>query len=65
MSTLQAGFAKVKTTPYFPVGMSGYGCDATRLWEKIEEDLYLTCIAVKNEEKTICFGPAGLFSVYF
>ena len=40
MSTLQAGFAKVKTTPDFPVGMSGYGCDATRLWEKIEEDLY-------------------------
>lgn len=51
--TLSAGAAKIDITPDFPVGMSGYGCDATRLWEKIEERLYLTCVAVSNGEKTL------------
>ena len=44
---LQAGFAKINMTPDYPIGLAGYGGDATRLWEKIEEEIYSTCIAEK------------------
>ena len=52
-SILSAGFGKVDITPTFPVGLGGYGGDGQRIWDKIEERLYMTCIAVKNEEETL------------
>jgi len=50
---LSVGYAKRKTTPDFPVGLGGYGGEKDRIWDKIVEDLYLTCIAVSNGEKTV------------
>ena len=60
---LYAGFAKLDMTPDYPIGLSGYGGDKTRLWEKIEERIYSTCIAVKNEEKTILIYTLDVLAI--
>lgn len=50
---LQAGFAKVKITPDFPVSLSGYGGEKNRFWTDVVEDLFATCIAVTDSVKTL------------
>ena len=59
---LQAGFAKINMTPDYPIGLAGYGGDATRLWEKIEEEIYSTCIAVRNETETLLIYTADILA---
>ncbi len=59
---LQAGFAKINMTPDYPIGLAGYGGDKTRLWDKIEEEIYTTCIAVSNEKETILIYTADVLA---
>ncbi len=52
-NTLRAGWSKIKITPDFPASLSGYGGENNRFYTDVVEDLFLTCIAVANEEKTL------------
>ena len=50
---LMAGYGRECITPDFPVTLSGYGNDAQRPAMGVEHDIYVTCIAVNNGEKTL------------
>lgn len=49
---LYAGYGKENITPDFPVCLAGYGNDIIRPAMGVEQQIYVTCVAVKNEEKT-------------
>ena len=61
--SLKAGFCKLSIVPDFPVSLSGYGGESQRFCEEVAEPIYLTCISVANDEKTILlftFDTCGL-----
>ena len=49
---IYAGFGKENITPDFPVCLAGYGNDIIRPAMGVEQQIYVTCVAVKNAEKT-------------
>lgn len=49
----RAGFGKVDITPDEPLPLSGYGNYSRRVFDKILDRLYLTCVAVGNSERTV------------
>ncbi len=68
---LQAGYGKVDYTPDYPTGLAGYGNAKTRIWEKIEEHVFVICVAIQNEEKTfllfttdVCAAPQPIQARY-
>jgi len=59
---LWAGYGKVDYTPDYHTGLGGYGDDKNRIWEKIEEHVFVICVAVKNEEKTFLLFTTDVLS---
>ena len=51
--TLLAGYGITNITPDFDVCLSGYGRDEQRHAEGVEHDIFTTCVAVSDGEKTI------------
>ena len=51
-NVIYAGYGKENITPDFPVCLAGYGNDSIRPAMGVEQQIYVTCVAVKNEEKT-------------
>lgn len=49
----RAGFGKVDITPDEPLPLSGYGNYSRRVFDKILDRLYITCIAIGDQEKTV------------
>ena len=49
----RAGFGKVDITPNEPFPLGGYGNYNRRIFDKILDHLYLTCVAVGDEKKTL------------
>ena len=49
---IYAGFGKENITPDFDVCLAGYGNDIIRPAMGVEQQIYVTCVAVRNEEKT-------------
>ena len=49
---LYAGYGKENITPDFDVCLAGYGNDIIRPAMGVEQQIYVTCVAVRNEEKT-------------
>ncbi|MBQ9973688.1 MAG: neutral/alkaline non-lysosomal ceramidase N-terminal domain-containing protein [Oscillospiraceae bacterium] len=61
--TLSAGFARQDITPDYPVHLSGYGDDETRLSQGIRDNIYLTCIAVTDGDETVLVYTADTLSL--
>ena len=51
--TLSAGFSRHVVNPPAGTGLGGYGNAATRLSEKVLDDICISCIAVSDGEKTV------------
>ena len=49
--TFRVGFGRVNITPELGIGLAGMGDDATRKAKDIESKLYMTCIAVTDENE--------------
>ena len=49
---IYAGYGKENITPDFDVCLAGYGNDIIRPAMGVEQQIYVTCVAVRNEEKT-------------
>ena len=60
---LQAGYSRKCITPDYPINISGYGDDEIRLSQGVVDDVYLTCIAVRNGEETILLYTTDLLSL--
>ena len=63
MDHLYAGYARADITPDFSVGLDGYHNEDTRRSTGMRDPIYLTCIAVKQDEETILIFDADLLSV--
>ncbi len=63
MQQLFAGYARADITPDYTVCISGYGDDETRRNEGVRDRVYLTCIAIRQESKTILLFDADLLSI--
>lgn len=50
--TFRAGFGRVDITPSLGIGLAGMGDDATRRAEYVKDPLYMTCIALTDENDT-------------
>lgn len=50
---LKAGYGCVNITPDFLVCLAGYGNEDQRPAEGVEHDIFTTCVAVSNGEKTL------------
>ena len=50
---LQVGFGKIDVTPDFSVGLGGLGDDYTRRSEGLISYVYITCIAISENDNTI------------
>ncbi len=50
---LQAGFAKLDITPDYPTGLGGYANSESRRHERVEDNIYATCIAVTEGNDTV------------
>ena len=61
--TLSAGFARQDITPDYPVHLSGYGDDETRLSQGVRDNIYLTCIAVTDGDETVLIYTADTLSL--
>ncbi len=61
--TLSAGFARQDITPDYPVHLSGYGDDETRLSQGVRDNIYLTCIAVTDGDETVLVYTADTLSL--
>ena len=61
--TLSAGFARQDITPDYPVHLSGYGDDETRLSQGTRDNIYLTCIAVTDGDETVLVYTADTLSL--
>ena len=60
--TLYAGYSKCLLTPDFEVSLAGYGDDLRRRSEGVASDIYMTCVAVANEETTVLLLTADALS---
>ena len=60
---LYAGFSKCLLTPDYEVSLAGYGDDVRRRSEGVTSDVYMTCVAVKNEDMTVLLLTADALSV--
>ena len=60
---LYAGYAKCLLTPDYEVSLAGYGDDVRRRSEGVASDVYMTCVAVANEETTVLLLTADALSV--
>lgn len=60
---LFVGFGKCLLTPDYEVSIAGYGDDEVRRSEGVASDIYMTCIAVGNGEKTVLLITADALSV--
>lgn len=49
---LQAGFGRTDISPLTPIGMGGYGDKDTRLSGAILDNIYATCVAIRNADTT-------------
>ena len=52
-SPLRVGFGRVDVTPDFSVGLAGYYNAETRRSTDVVDPLYITCIAITEEEETV------------
>lgn len=50
---LQVGFGRVDITPDFPVGLGGYDNANKRIATKVFTNIYMTCVAFRDGNKTI------------
>lgn len=50
---LQVGYSRVRITPDYPVSLTGYGDEATRISQGVKDDLYATCIAITQGNDTV------------
>ncbi|MBR2615786.1 MAG: neutral/alkaline non-lysosomal ceramidase N-terminal domain-containing protein [Clostridia bacterium] len=57
------GFGRYKITPSRGTPMAGYGNTESRLSEKTMDDLFITCVAVWDGEKTALFFSVDAISV--
>ena len=60
---LYAGFGRQCITPDFQVRISGYGDDEIRLSEGVRDDMYITCVAVKDGEDTVLMITTDMLSI--
>ena len=49
-NVVQVGYGEANVTPDFPIGLSGYGNEATRISEGVKTYIYLLCVAVTDAE---------------
>lgn len=63
MKNLYAGYARADITPDYTVCVSGYGDDEIRRSQGVRDHIYLTCIAVRQEDQTILLFDADLLSI--
>ena len=59
---LFAGFGRQCITPTYTVNLTGYGDDETRFSQGVMDNVYLTCVAVAEGDKTILIYTADLLS---
>lgn len=50
---LQVGFGKVDVTPNFSVGLGGYADAETRRSDGVFSKIYMTCVAISEEDQTV------------
>lgn len=62
-SKLQAGFGRVDVTPDYSVPMAGYGTYTARMSQDVRDPVYVTCIAVSNEDTTILMYTIDVINV--
>lgn len=59
---LSAGYARQIVTPHYPTHLSGYGDDEIRCAEQVVDDVCLTCIAIREGDKTLLLYTADLLA---
>lgn len=52
---MKVGYAKIDTTPEFPVPLGGYGLPEKRIHNNVLNPLYAICVAVNDGERTVLF----------
>lgn len=62
-NTFLAGYNRQAFTPDYPVHLTGYGDDETRLAEGVADDVCITCVAVTSGEDTILMYSSDLLSL--
>ena len=60
---LLVGFGRHEVTPDFPVHISGYGDDEIRVSEGVRDPMYISCVAVTEDDTTILLYTADMLSL--
>lgn len=61
-ASLSLGFGRVCITPEMSVPLNGYGSSSNRLSTEVLDDLYITCLAMSDGEKTVLLFSQDLNS---
>lgn len=61
-SKLLIGYAKAPITPEASIPLVGYGTSSKRMSTEVLDDLYVTCIAIKDEDTTTLLYSQDLWS---
>lgn len=60
-SSLQLGFGRAEITPEDSVPLNGYGTSTDRMSTEVLDDLYVTCIAFRDEKQTALLFSQDLY----